>query len=79
MPTPNPTIAEELKRAKEELARIKAEKTRLYPPNLHPLAQPDSYPDKSTSAQIQQRNEMVRKIEALEQQIEMLQDQLYRK
>ena len=77
MPAQNPTIAAELKRAKEELARLKAEKTRLFPPNPHPLAQPDTYPTDYTQAQIRQRNEIVSKIEALEQQLEMLQDQLY--
>ena len=79
MPTPNPKIAEQLKQAKEELARLKAEKLRLYPPNPHPLAQPDSFPRDYAPEQIRYRNELVRKIEALEQRIELLQDQLYQK
>ena len=79
MPTPNPKIAEQLKQAKEELARLKAEKLRLYPPNPHPLAQPDTFPGSYTPEQIRQRNQLVAKIEILEKQIELLQDQLYQK
>ncbi len=79
MATPNPKIAEQLKQSKEELARLKAEKLRLYPPNPHPLAQPDTYPGNYTPEQIRYRNELVRKIETLEQRVEMLQDQLYQK
>ena len=79
MPTPNPKIAEELKQAKEELGRLKSEKSRHYPPNAHPLAQADRYPRDYSAEQIRHRNELVRKIEALEQQIERLQDQLYQK
>jgi uncharacterized protein Yka (UPF0111/DUF47 family) len=77
MPTPNPKIADQLKHAKEELGRLKAEKSRLYPPNPHPLAQPDKYPGDYTPEQISYRNELVSKIEALERQIDLLQDQLY--
>ena len=79
MPTPNPQIAEELKQAQDELARLKAEKLRLYPPNPHPLAQPDAYPGNSTLEQIAHRNDLVRRIEALEAQVDALQDQLYQK
>ena len=79
MPKPNPKVAEELRQAKEELARVKEEKLRLFPPNLHPLAQPDSYPGNYTADQIRHRNELVRKIELLEQRIEQLTNQLYQK
>jgi len=79
MPTPNPKITEQLKQAKEELARLKAEKLRVFPPNPHPLAQPDTYPGNSTPEQIRQRNQLVTQIEMLEKQIESLQDQLYQK
>ena len=79
MATPNPNIAEQLKQTKEQLAQVKAEKLRLFPPNPHPLAQPDAYPGNYTAAQIRQRNELVSKIEMLEKQVESLQEQLYRK
>ncbi len=79
MPTPNPKIADQLKQLKDELARLKSEKLRLYPPNPHPLAQPDKFPGDYSPEQISHRNELVRKIEALEAQIEKLQDQLYQK
>lgn len=79
MSTPNPKIADQLKQAKDELARLKSEKLRLYPPNPHPLAQPDKYPSDYSPDQIRYRNELVRKIEELERQIESLQDQLYQK
>jgi hypothetical protein len=76
---PNPKMAEQLKQAKEDLARLKAEKLRLYPPNPHPLAQPDTFPGNYTTEQIGYRNQLVGKIETLEKQIELLQDQLYQK
>ena len=79
MPTPNPKTAEQLKKAKDELARLKAEKLRLYPPNPHPLAQADEYPRNATPEQIRYRNQLVSQIEMLEKQIELLQDQLYQK
>lgn len=79
MPTPNPKIAEQLKQAKNELARLKSEKLRLFPPNPHPLAQPDAYPGNATPEQIRQRNQLVAQIEMLEKQIESLQDRLYQK
>ena len=79
MPTPNPQIAEQLKQAQDELARLKAEKLRLYPPNPHPLAQPDAFPGNATPEQIAYRNDLVRRIEALEAQVDALQDQLYQK
>ena len=79
MPTPNPQIADELEQAKEELSRLKAEKLRLYPPEPHPLAQPDRYPKEYTQDQITRRNELVERIEELETRIEELQNRLYQK
>jgi len=79
MATQNPRIAEALKKAREGLEQIKAEKLRLYPPNPHPLAQPDAYPGNYAPEQIRQRNQLVAQIEMLEKQIELLQDQLYQK
>ncbi len=78
MSTPNPTIAQELNQAREKLAQLKAEKLRLFPPNPHPLAQPDQYPGNYTPEQIQHRNQLITQIEMLEQRIEDLQDRLYR-
>lgn len=77
MPTPNPKVAEELRQAKEKLAQLKAEKVKLYPPNPHPLAEPDQYPGNYTPEQIQHRNQLVAQIEMLERRIEELQDRLY--
>jgi hypothetical protein len=77
MPTPNPTIAQQLREAKDELTRLRAEKLRLFPPNPHPFAQSDRFPREATPAQIQQRTELVARIEALEHQIEELQAKLY--
>ncbi len=79
MPTTNPEVAERLRQAKEELARLKAEKLLLYPPNPHPLAQPDTFPGNYTPDQIRYRNELVGKIEEFERRVESLQDQLYSK
>jgi hypothetical protein len=77
MATPNPVIAQQLREAKAELARLRAEKLRLFPPNLHPFAQADRFPFDATPEQIRQRNELVARIEALEQQIEQLEGKLY--
>jgi hypothetical protein len=77
MSTQNPQVAGELQQAKEELARLKAEKLRLYPPDPHPLAQPSRYPDEYTPDQIAHRNQLVDRIEELEKQIEELEDRLY--
>ncbi|CAG0973206.1 hypothetical protein ANRL3_01634 [Anaerolineae bacterium] len=67
---PNPKIAEELRRARDELARLKAEKIKLFPPNPHPYAQSDVFPSNATPEQIAQRNALVARIEELEKQIE---------
>jgi hypothetical protein len=77
MAQPNPTIAAQLKQAKDELARLKAEKARLYPPNPHPFVEPDKYPGSYTPEQIQYRNHLVSQIENLEQRIEELEGRLY--
>ena len=79
MPTPNPKIAEQLRQARAELARVKAEKLKLFPPNPHPFIQADQFPAKATPAQIQQRNALVARIEELERQIAELEDRLYAK
>ncbi len=79
MPTPNPKVAAELQKAREELARLKAEKLRLYPPNPHPLAEPDRYPRDYTAEQIRHRNELVAQIESLEHRIDELELRLYSK
>lgn len=77
MATPNPRIAAELQKAKDDLAKLKAEKARLYPPNPHPFAEPDKFPNQYTPDQIEYRNQLVAQIEALEQRIQDLQDRLY--
>jgi hypothetical protein len=78
MSSQNPQVADELRQAKEELARLKAEKLRLYPPDPHPLADPSRYPRDYTPEQIEYRNRLVARIEVLEERIEQLQDRLYR-
>lgn len=74
---PNPLIAKQLRQARAELARLKAEKLKLFPPNPHPFVQRDRFPNEATPEQIRQRNELVARIEELEQQIEELEDRLY--
>lgn len=79
MATQNPQIAEQLRQAREELARLKADKARLFPANPHPFVEPDRFPHDYTPEQIQQRNQLVAQIETLEQQIEDLEARLYSK
>ncbi len=79
MATPNPQVAAELQKAKTELARLRAEKLRLYPPDPHPFVEPSRYPRDYTPEQIQYRNQLVAQIEKLEQRIEELTDRLYLK
>ncbi|MBI4786803.1 MAG: hypothetical protein HY782_07135 [Chloroflexi bacterium] len=79
MASPNPQIAEELKHAREQLAQLKQEKLRLFPPNTHPFTEPDKYPGGYTPQEIHQRNQLVSQIEILEQRIEHLQERLYSK
>ena len=79
MATMNPQIAEQLRQAREELARLRAEKARLFPANPHPFVEPDRFPRDYTPDQIQQRNQLVAQIESLEQRIEDLEARLYTK
>jgi len=79
MPTPNPAIAAQLQQAKDELARLQAEKLKLYPPNPHPFAQDDAFPRNATPDQIKHRNDLVARTEELERRIEELQSRLYSK
>ena len=72
MATVNLNKVTELAKAKQELAQLKAEKLKLYPPNPHPLAQPDDYPKNATPEQIQKRNELIARIEELEKRIDEL-------
>lgn len=72
MPTPNLKSVAELARAKQELAQLKAEKLKLFPPNPHPFAQPDAFPQNATPEQIKQRNALVARIEELERRIQAL-------
>jgi hypothetical protein len=77
MATPNPGIAKKLSEMKTELARLHAEKRKLFPPNLHPFAELDQFPSNATPEQIRQRNQLVAQIETLEEQIEKLEAELY--
>ncbi len=77
MPPPNPVIEKQLREARAELARLKARKLELFPPNPHPLVQRDRFPHEATPEQIRLRNELVARIEALERQIEELEERLY--
>ena len=77
MSSQNPQVAAELRRAKDELEQLKAEKYRLYPPDPHPFVEPDRYPHEYTPQQIEHRNQLVARIEDLERHIEELQDRLY--
>ena len=54
MATQNPQIAEQLRRARAELARLKADKARLFPANPHPFVEPDRFPRDFTPEQVQQ-------------------------
>lgn len=69
---PNPKNALALQQAKQELARLKADKLKLFPPNPHPFAQADTFPKNATPDQIKQRNELVARIEELEKRIAVL-------
>lgn len=79
MPTPNPVIQAQLEQARAQLAALKAERTRLFPPNTDPLGAPDRYPRDYSPAQIEQHKQLVAKIEALEQRVDDLQSRLYTK
>jgi|YNPNPStandDraft_1061719.scaffolds.fasta_scaffold10218_6 ribosomal protein L29 len=77
MSPPNPLIQKQLREARAELARLKAEKLRRFPPNPHPFIQRDRFPFEATPEEIRLRNELVARIEELEQRIEELEDRLY--
>ncbi len=79
MPTPNPTIQNALAEAKQQLAALKAEKMRLFPPNTDPLGSPDRFPRDYTPQQIAQHKQLVAQIEALEHRVDDLQLRLYSK
>ncbi len=79
MATPNPEIQRLLEQAQRELAQTKAEKLKLFPPNLHPFAEPDKYPKDYTPEQIAQRNALNAQIESLEKRIDDLRNRLYSK
>ena len=79
MTSPNPQVADELRQAKEELARLIAEKLQRYPPNPHPLADPDHFARSYSPEQIEARNQLVARIEEIEQRVETLRDRLYLK
>jgi hypothetical protein len=79
MATPNPAIQAQLDQAKKELAELKAEKLRLFPPNTDPLGTPDKFPGDYTPEQLARHRQLSRQIEALEQRIDDLQLRLYTK
>jgi hypothetical protein len=69
---PNSNRTDELRRARAELAQLKSEKLKLFPPNPHPFAQSDAFPQNATRAQIAKRNALVARIEELERLIKEL-------
>lgn len=79
MPNPNPVVAAKLREARAELAQVKAEKLKFFPPNPHPFIQADDFPAKATPEQIAKRNALIARIEELERQIVDLEERLYTK
>jgi hypothetical protein len=79
MATPNPTIQKMLDEAKQQLAAAKAEKARLFPPNLDPLGTPDRFPRDYTPEQIDKHKQLNAQIEMLENRVDDLQSRLYTK
>ncbi len=79
VPSSNPEVQKLLDEARRELAEMRAEKMKLFPPNPHPFAQPDKYPQDYTPEQVRQRNQLNNKIEQLEARIEELSRRLYTK
>lgn len=79
MLTPNPALQQQLNQAKQELAALKAEKARLFPPNTDPLGSPDRFPRDYTSEQVAHHSRLNAQIEALEQRVDELQLRLYSK
>lgn len=79
MPTPNPVIQQRLELAKKELADLRAEKMRIFPPNRDPLGAPDKFPGDYTPDQIAYHRKLNQQIEQLEKLIDQLQSQLFQK
>ena len=79
MPTPNPEIQKRLAEARAELAALKQEKARLFPPNKDPLGTPDRYPRDYSPDQIARHKQLNAEIERLEQLVDGLQLRLYSK
>lgn len=79
MATPNPAIKAQLDAAKQELARLKAEKLKLFPPNTDPLGTPDKFPGDYTPEQLAKHRELSAQIDMLEQRVDDLQLRLYTK
>ncbi|RIK23957.1 MAG: hypothetical protein DCC52_12795 [Chloroflexi bacterium] len=79
MPTPNPVIQQKLDAARQQLAAVKAEKARLFPPNPDPLGTPDRFPRDYSPEQIEQHRRLNEQIELLEQRVDELELQLYSK
>jgi outer membrane protein TolC len=79
MATPNPAIQEQLDSAKQQLAALKGEKRRLFPPNTDPLGSPDRFPGDYTPEQIAKHKQLNAQIDALEQRVDDLQLRLYTK
>lgn len=74
---PNPVIERQLREARAELERLRAEKLKRFPPNPHPFVQRDRFPYEATPEEIRLRNELIARIEALEQLVEELEERLY--
>ncbi len=79
MATPNPVIQKQLDAARQQLAAVKAEKLRLFPPNPDPLGTPDRFPRDYSPAQIEKHRQLNEQIEILEQRVDELELQLYSK
>lgn len=79
MATPNPVIQQQLDSAKQQLAALKAEKLRLFPPNTDPLGTPDRFPGDYTPDQLAKHRQLSAEIDALEQRVDDLQLRLYSK
>jgi hypothetical protein len=79
MPTPNPETQKRLDALKRKLADLRAEKRRLFPPNLDPLGSPDKFPRGYTPEQVEYHKHLNEQIEACEKQVDELELELYRK
>lgn len=79
MATPNPAVQEQLNQVKQQLAALKADKSRLFPPNTDPLGSPDRFPGSYTPEQLAKHRQLNAEIDALEQRLDELQLRLYSK